>query len=169
MGVVTVKATAVSNADQLYPKILSAPYLTKGAIFCAAGTLEVGSGDSIGSLYRFARIPSGARIHNMEIFSDAIAQFSSAKVGLYTPQDQSGNAGGVVSDALFGSGIDLSVQQTEPYDVIFNNLGIENIEKRVWELLGLTADPCLFYDVTIKSVLQNGGTGTLSMRLEFAI
>ncbi len=105
----------------------------------------------------------------MEIFSDAITGFTSAKVGLYTPQDQSGNAGAVVSDNLFAASVDLSVAQTEPYDVIFNNLGIENIEKRVWELLALSADPQVFYDITIKSVTQSGGAGTLSMRLEYAI
>lgn len=169
MGVVTVKATAISNADQLYPKVLSAPYLTRGNILCAAGTLPVGASDSVGSLYRFCRVPSGARIHNMEIFSDAITGFSSASVGLYAPQDSAGNAGAVVNASLFGSGIDLSVAQTEPYDVIFNNLGISNIEKRVWELLALSADPQVFYDVTIKSVTQTGGAGNLSMRLEFAI
>lgn len=169
MGAVTVKSTAIGNADQLYPRVPSPPYLSKGSIFCAAGTLEVGVADSAGSLYRFVRLPSSARIHNMEIFSDAIAGFTSAKVGLYAPQDTSGNAGGLVSDALFGAAIDLSVAQTEPYDVIFNNLGIENMEKRIWELLGLTADPMVSYDVTVKSVTQSGGAGTLSMRLEFTI
>jgi hypothetical protein len=169
MGAVTVKATAISNADQLYPKVSSGAYLTKGSLFSAVGTLEVGASDSAGSVYRFARIPSGARVHSLDIFSDAIAGFTSASVGIYAPQDTSGNDGAAVSASLFGTGIDLSVAQTEPYDVVFNNLGIENMEKRVWELLGLSADPHVMYDVVIQSVTQTGGAGTLSMRLEYAI
>lgn len=169
MGAVTVKSTAISNADQLYPKVPVGSYLGKGELFSAAGTLEVGSNDSAGSLYKFARIPSGARLHELKIFSDAITGFSSAKVGLYNIQDTSGNDGAVASDNLFGSGIDLSVAQTEPYDVIFNNLGIENVEKRIWELLGLSSDPQVMYDITIKSVTQTGGAGTLSMIVAYTI
>jgi hypothetical protein len=169
MGAVTVKATAISNADQLSPKISSASYLGKSPVFGAVGTLAVGASDSAGSIYRFCRVPSGSRIHRMDIFSDAISGFSSATVGLYDIQDASGNAGAVVSGSLFASGVDLSVAQTEPYDVLFNNLSIANMEKRVWELLGLTADPFKFYDVSIVSVTQSGAAGNLSMSLEFVI
>jgi hypothetical protein len=169
MGAVTVKSTVISNADQLYPKIPSGPYLGKGPLYSAVGTLEVGAADSAGSVYRFARIPSGARLHELKIFSDAITGFTSGSVGLYAPQDQSGNAGASVSTALFGSGIDFSVAQTEPYDVIFNNLGIENVEKRVWELLALSSDPQVMYDIVIQSVTQSGGAGTLSMILAYTI
>lgn len=169
MGAVTVKATAITNADQAYPKVLSSGFLTKGPMFCAAGTLEVGVADSAGSVYRFARIPSGAKIHRMDLFSDAITGFSSASVGLYLPQDSAGTDGASVSAALFGTGLDLTAVQTEPYDVIFNNLDIANIEKRVWEMLGLTSDPFLFYDVVVKSITQSGGAGTLSMRLDYTV
>lgn len=169
MGAVTVKSTAITNADQLFPKVPSASYLGKGTLYSAVGTLEVGASDSAGSVYRLARIPSGARLHELKLLTDAITGFTSASVGIYAPQDQSGNAGAVVSSTLFGSGIDVSVQQTEPYDVIFNNLGIENVEKRVWELVGLTRDPQVFYDLAVVSVTQSGGAGTLSMIVAYTI
>ncbi len=169
MGVVNTKASAITNADAIYPYVLSAPYLTKGALFCAAGKVATTATDSAGSLYKFIRIPSGARIHNMEIFSDAITGMSSNTVGLYDIQDRSSNQGAAVSAALFATGIDLSVAQTEPYDVIFNNLGISNIEKRVWELLGLSADPFKFYDVTIVSTNGSTAIGNLAMRMAYTI
>lgn len=169
MGAVTIKSTAISNADQLYPKLSVPTYLGKGAVFSAVGTVAVGIGDTAGSVYRFCRVPSGARINRMDIFSDAMTGFSSGSVGLYDAQDQSGNAGASVSAALFGNTVDFSVAQTEPYDVIFNNLAITNIEKRLWELLSLTADPFKMYDVVIKSVTQSGASGNLAMRIEFVI
>lgn len=169
MGVVNTKATAITNMDQIFPRVQSSPTITKGSLFCAAGQLAVAATDSSGSVYRFCRIPSSARIHNLEIFSDAISGFTSGTVGLYNPQDSGGNAGAVVSGALFGTGIDFSVAQTEPYDVIFNNLSIANIEKRVWELLGLSADPFIPYDVCIVGTTLSSSSGNLAMRMAYAI
>src|SRR5690349_19912972 len=121
------KATGISNSDNSFPSIANSNYLVKGTMYCAAGTVEIAAADTSGQVYRFCRVPSGARIHGMRIFSDAISGATSATVGLYDKQDSSGGVGAVVSGSLFASGIDLSVQQTEPYDVIFNNLGIENV------------------------------------------
>ncbi len=169
MGAVTVKSTAISNADQLFPRLPVPTYLGNGDMLVATGVATVGVGDTAGSIYRLCRVSSGSRIHEMKITNTAMAGCTSCQVGVYRTADQSGNAGASVSAALFGTGIDLSVAQTEPYDVIFNNLGIENVEKRVWELLGLTSDPQVLYDVTIKSVTQSGAVGTLSMILAYAI
>lgn len=171
MGVVTVKSTYITNADTTPSPKLTSTYLGKGEVYSSIGTLAVGAADSAGSLYRFVRVPSGARINAIKIFSDAITGFTSAKVGLYNTQDSSGNAGAVAVDNLFASGVDLSVAQTEPYDVVFNNIGIANLEKRIWEYsaMSLTADPFLFYDVVIKSVTQSGGAGNLSLLCEYVV
>ena len=169
MGVVTVKSTAISNADQLYPRLPVAPYLSKGAVNAAVGVAAVGAADSAGSIYLLCRVPSGCRIHSMKIVNTAMSGFTSGQIGVYKTEDQSGNAGAVVSAALFGTGIDFSVAQTEPYDVLFNNLSVANAEQRVWESLGLSSDPQIMYDIAVTSVTQSGAAGTINMRLDFVI
>ncbi len=169
MATANTKATGISNADNSFPSISNSNYLVKGPMYCAAGTVEIAVADSSASVYRFCRVPSGARIHGMRLFSDAISGATSATVGLYDKQDSSGGQGAAVSASLFGSAIDLSVAQTEPYDVIFNNLGIENVEKRIWELLGLSADPMKLYDICVVGTTLSSSAGTVSMQIEYTI
>ncbi len=169
MGVANTKALAISNADQLYPKVLSASYLGKCAVYTAVGKVLVDAADSTGSVYRFARIPSGARIQRIDIFSEALSGLTAADVGVYNPQNEVGGDGAVVNDNLFADSVDLSVAQSEPYDVIFNNLGISNMEKRVWELLGLLKDPNVQYDLCITADTISSSAGYLAVRVEFVV
>jgi len=169
MGVANTKSTGITNSDAGFPSVHNNNFLVKGPMYCAAGTAAVVAADASGSVYRFARVPSGCRVHGMRIFSDAISGATSATVGLYNIQDTAGNQGAAVSAALFATGIDLSVAQTEPYDVIFNNLGISNVEKRLWELLGLSADPMIMYDICVVGTTLSSSSGNIAMQIEFTI
>lgn len=167
MATANTKSTGISNADATQPCIEGKPWIQGAPVKTAIGTVEVAAADDNASVYRFVRVPSGARIQRVELMSDAITGGTSYSAGLYKPA----SAGGAAVDAdFFAAGLDLSAGNTEPVDVTFNNvMGIENIEKRLWDLLGLTADPFIEYDICLTGDTVGTAAGTLSLRVEWVI
>lgn len=101
---------------------------------------------AINDVARMCTIRSSDRISAM--FVSAIAGTAVAvSVGLHAPG--AAHDGAVVSGGLFGSG--LVVAGTINRQEIFSQAVATNTWKRgqtIWELLGLTADPAVEYDVT---------------------
>jgi hypothetical protein len=111
-------------------------------------------------------------VNKIELMSDAITGGTDYNLGLYKT---AGNGGGVVSvasvdkDNLFADALDLSGGNTIPVDVTFDQIGIESIEDRVWELLGLSADPHTEYDLCLTGITVGTAAGTISLRVEYVL
>jgi hypothetical protein len=162
MAVVTLKSTAITNADAT-PVDLSAAYLTNGRVREAVGTVEITSGDSIGSTYRLARVWSGWRISELLESHDDNGTTATADLGLY----DIASAGGAVVDAdFFASAIVLNGGAVNAANITFESgvFNIDDIEKRIWEGLGLTEDPKKWYDLTLTLTAASDGTGTFSLQ-----
>lgn len=167
MAVANTKSTAIANADATQPRVQTQSWIERGSPIIAVGTVEVAVADDDNSVYRFARIPSGARVHKIELMSDAIAGATDYNLGLYKPAYTGGGA--VVDDNLFADALDFSSGNTIPVEVTFDQVDIANIEKRVWELLGLTADPHTEYDLALTGIVAGTGAGTISMRVTYIL
>lgn len=175
MAVANTKSTGVTNADARQPRVIGSSWIQGAQPTVAVGTVEVAADNDDNSVFRFVRVPSSARIHALELMSDAIAGGTDYNLGLYKPADV---AGGVVAkdvtglvdqDNLFADALDLSAGNTVPVDVTFGQIGIENIEKRLWELLGFTADPFTEYDICLTGITVGTGAGTISLRAEWVV
>ena len=165
MAVVTTKASAISDRDS-DPRALANSRLSKGQIFEGIGTLEAVSGDSIGSTYLFAQIPSNARISQVLLSSDAITTCA-GDVGIYKSTDD----GGTVVDAdFFASAASLASAQAN-VDVTHESgvYGIDAVEKPLWQALGLTSDPGILYDLVVTLTAAAGSAGTISMAVRYVI
>lgn len=125
-------------------------------------TLELVSGDSIGSTYRLLRLPSHFRPTSVRLSSDAITTCA-ADVGLY---QNATNGGLVASAALFGSAVSLATAQLLT-EVIAEATptDIDKAGKRLWERLGLTADPAVSYDLTLTLTAAAGSAGTVAVQV----
>lgn len=138
MAVVNTLSTSVTNNDGKY---LNPAYKGGGLVRQMTETLEVASGDSVGSTYRFFRVWSGWRVDSMVLWSDDIGTTTIADFGLY---DVAAVNGGAVVDAdFFGSAVSLKDGAVSNTDITYESavVAIENRPKRIWEQLGLTADP----------------------------
>jgi hypothetical protein len=144
-------------------------FLGKSAVYASVGKALVSSEDAIGSVYRLVRVPSQARLTRLQLVADEIIGFSSASLGLYNPQNDTGGDGAVVSADLFLKGLDFSEQMKGPLDVLFHGIGISGIEKRVWELLGLKVDPQISYDLCVTSYNTPSESGEIAVSVEFVI
>lgn len=119
------------------------------------GQVAVANGDSIASIFRLARVPSNARMSSLAVFCTAITS-AAANVGLYQTEAN----GGAVVDADFFIAAQTIASASPGLNVIGGNvLSPANREKRIWEALGLAADPQRNYDIalTLTAAATAGG------------
>jgi hypothetical protein len=167
MAVVTPKSTAITNLDALPQKRASSwNHGGDGKHYAAliAGT----NGDSIGSVYRFFRISSNMRAHALALFCDALTS-GAGDIGLYRT---AADGGAVVDQDFFASAVAMGTALNGT-DVTYesgnaaSNMGLSQAEKRIWEVMGLAADPGLEYDVAITLTTALGGSGNIVLRGSF--
>lgn len=166
MGVVNTKSAQITAADATQP-VAFANTLTTGAVLReSVDTLEVAAADSDTSVYRFMRIRSSHRLSQITLFNDAIAGGTNYDCGLYKTAHDGGAA---VSVHLFAATVDLTVATTLGIELLFYTLGIETIAYPVWQMLGLSSDPGIYYDICLTGNTVGTGAGTLSMRTRYVM
>lgn len=163
MAVVNTKSTVITNADAT-ARTLTSSKITGGMYLReAVGTVEVAAADDNDSVYRFVRVPSNARITSVERANDAITGGTDYNIGVHKT---AADGGAVVSDNLFGDAIDMSSAsafQDITYETTAAN--ISKVEQELWQLLGLTTDPGLMYDITATGIAVGSGAGTIALRV----
>jgi len=166
MAVVNTKATAISNADA-DPPVTNDPALEKGLMRECSGTVEVAAADSDNSVYRMCRVPSTARVTSILVGNDAITSGTAYDIGVY---DEAADGGAVIDANEFASGVDLSsaLAFTEYLNEAVAT-EIVDCEKPLWDKLGKTSDPNLFYDICLTGTTVGSAAGTISMKLKYVL
>ena len=161
MAVVAVKSTLITNADAL-PAVLNSPRVDGGFERIEVATAAITDTDSIGSTYRMFRVPSNAVVTDLRIYSPDIGTTTISDIGLYrTAKD-----GGAVVDAdFFASALSLKDGALNGTDVLHESavFSIANSGKELWDALGLTSDPSVFYDVAFTLTAAADATGTVKL------
>ena len=165
MATVNTKATNVTNPDST-PSKANPLHIHLARLYEIVGTVEVAVADSDASVYRMARVYSSWRISSVEVFNDAIQSGAVYDLGLYDIAD---NAGAVVSQELFASDVTMVSARSTPTELTYEATptNVDKIEKRLWELLGLTSDPGKWYDIAFTASTVGSGAGTISVRVRF--
>lgn len=162
MAVVNTKSTSITNVDA---GDLNPDYQTRGPLRESIATLEAVAADSVGSTYRFSRVWSGWRVADVILDSDDIGTTGAADFGLYRT---AGDGGAVVDADFFASAVVLNGGALANTNITHESgvVDLPNYGKRLWEQLGLSADPGLWYDVaaTLTGIADAGGTITLRVR-----
>lgn len=159
MAVAHRKSTALTNAD------------ATPAVFTTAG-LGVGGGrahgviayianaadDDATSVHRIARVPSNARLADINLTTGDASSAGAIDLGLYDVPTV--NAGAVVEVDLFADAFALTGGPFAKQSLIHQPDGdntIANAGKMIWELLGLTADPMKQYDIAVTVATTYNG------------
>lgn len=162
MAVVTVSAAPVANADAK-PIVRNSAKVAEGEILGSVGSVAVANGDSIASIYRMVRIKSGCRMNSLQLVCDAITG-AAADIGLY----QTPGRGGAVVDADFFTAAQSLATATQGIQVAHGNiLKAGNIGLRVWEALGLSADPGIEYDIALTLTAAATAAGNAALKADF--
>lgn len=161
MAVEARKSSLVTNADAV-PAVLNNPRVDGGFERIEVATVAVTNADSTGSTYRMFRVPSNAVMTDLRIYSPDIGTTTIADIGLYrTAKD-----GGAVQDAdFFASALSLKDGALNGVDVLHEAavFTIANSGKELWDALGLTSDPSVFYDVALTLTGDADATGTVKL------
>ena len=88
-----------------------------------------------------------------------------ADLGLYRT---AADGGAVVSAGLFATAQSVAAANAAGISLRFEADDVANVEKRIWELLGLSADPNLEYDVALTLTAAISASGTLALQGVFS-
>lgn len=168
MAVEALKSSVITNMDAT-PLVLSNARLAAAQLREAIGTVQATASASIASTYRLCRVPSNARISQVILSCDAFDTTGAADVGVYQTAD---NGGAVVDADFFASAVVLTTAL--PNTAVTHEsgvFGIEDVEKPLWEALGLTADSMRDYDIALTLTAANGAGATpdVTLRVQYAI
>lgn len=162
----STKSTEVTNADAT-PPVKTHVSISHGRLHEKVATVEIAAADANDHEYRMVRVHSSWRIGEITRYNDAIQSGNDYNVGLFDIAD---NGGAVVNENLFADAITLVsasvVGVSEMYEA-GGGIGVEDIQQRLWEMLGLSSDPGKWYDLTYKGVAVGSGAGTLSVRVRY--
>lgn len=169
MAVVALKSTVVTNATA-NPPVPNWAGNTNGNVRSKQALFTVTSGNSVGSTYRLFRIKSSDRLESLLLYCPDIGTAGTFDIGLYDTNDV--NAGAVVDVDFFCSAVDFHSGAVNGLDLTFEAAAagglIANAEKRIWEALGLTADPFKNYDIVATLATADAdGTGTGLFRMQY--
>lgn len=171
MAVVFTKSTQLTNRDAT-PRTINNPGVTAGMVQQASATLEVANGDSIASIFRMVQIPSNAVGELVKLYCDAITS-AAGDIGIY----RSVADGGAVVDVDFyasaqsiASAIATGTEVQHEADAADAGagFGLADLEKPLWQRLGLTADPGVVYDIAVTLTAAATAAGTLGLRVYYA-
>lgn len=165
MAVVTTKAAAITNRDST-PIVFSNARGVRAPVQKASGLVTAANGDSANSKYIFCSIPSNAMVKDVLVSCPDIGTTTAMDVGIYrTTKD-----GGAVVDAdFFASAVSLSGGALNKSSIVNEAavFTVANMEKPLWEALGLAADPFLDYDVVGTLTGAADAAGAIFLEVDY--
>jgi len=165
MAIVAVKSAQITNADAT-PMRINPAYQANSRIRGAVGVAAFANGDSAASVYRILRVRSNDRVERLFLDMDAGGAGAVADFGLYkTAAD-----GGAVVDADFFASAVAIAAAARAVDITRESgaVTVALMEKRIWEQLGLTADPQLEYDVAATLTVATAAAGNMALSAQIA-
>lgn len=173
MATAIVKSLAITNRDAS-PQVYSNANLSKGALLEAVGTCEIASTQDLGSTYIMASVPSNARISQLLFSCDDVGTTGLADIGVY---QTTANGSAVVDADFFASAVDMNAAALNAVDVTNEadpadaaaGYGKADIEKPLWQALGLSADSNRFYDIVLTTTEASTTAGTLTLKVRYVV
>lgn len=162
MATVNRNSNVIANAVAV-PRVANNPQAGGASqLFEVAGLVTCAADDSATSVHRFVRVPSNARI-SQALFSTRLASSAgNLDIGVYQTSE---NGGAVVDADLFASAIAITTPDSLNLDVTYESGQFTFAESimPLWEVLGLTSDPCREYDIAGTITTNYNGAATTQM------
>lgn len=166
MAVVTVKSTQITNRDAL-PRVPNNARICGEQVRHARDVVTITNGDSATSKYLICPLPSKAVPISVRVSSPDIGTTTTFDIGLYRNTVD----GGAVVDADFFTAAKVvnagAIAKSESLNG--NVVSLANSLKAIWDLLGLTADPGVDYDVVLTLVGAADATGLVLIEIDYTI
>lgn len=157
MAVVNTNSGQIANAVAV-PSVINTAQLADGRLRSKRAVVSAVSGDSIGSTYRFFRVKSNDIVNQLLLSCTAITTCA-GDVGLYDVN------GGAVVDADFFAAAQSLAAALSNSDITRGSgvVTVANMEKPIWQALGLSSDPQKEYDVVVTLTAAAGSAGDIGL------
>lgn len=148
-----------TNSTQASTKVAT------GRLKESIGRIAVDNAEAIASILRCFSVHSSWRVSEILLYCTAITTCA-GDIGLYDLPTV--NAGAEVDKDLFATAQSLA-SALDGTNVLreATTITIANLEKPIWQLLGLTADPGKWYDVAITLTAAAGSSGDVALKGRF--
>lgn len=155
MTVDAIKAAFITDAIAV-PRVLNLPH-RRGRLREGIGYVAPTAAAEAASKYFMFRVPSKARMSELLLTAADFTTAGAVDIGLWRTAE---DGGAVVDQDYFCSALDLSggpfARSNQMLESAVNT--IANSEKPIWEILALTTDPNVEYDVVaVVTTAFNGG------------
>ena len=159
-----VDSTLISNRAAT-PRVANDPWTNAVLKTTGLGLLEVSTSETSTAQLRFCRVRSNAVVRQVNLYCDAVSTSGAIDIGLYQTDDN----GSAVVDADFFASAQVVTSALTGSNVAHESAvyGIEDLEKPLWEALGLSADPQIDYDVVGTVTTNMGGAGTIGVEVVY--
>lgn len=168
MATVSVSSTQITNRDAS-PRVRSNSRISRSPLLCSMGVCATGAADDIGSKYKLCSVPSNARIAQVLLSCTSLGTAGAANIGLWRTTDD----GGAVVDADFFASAVVLTSALSNSDVTTEanstGLGKDDMEKPLWEALGLSVDPKIDYDVVAQLSAATVDAGAIALQVTYQI
>ena len=159
-----IDSTLISNRAAT-PRVANEPWNDAKLKTTGAGIIEVSTATDAADELRFCRVRSNALVKRVLLSCDAVAVGGAMDVGVYRTDDD----GGAVVDADFFASAQVVTTALVDSNITHESgiYGIEDRDQPLWEALGLSADPQIWYDIAGTVTTDMGGAGTLVLEVEY--
>ncbi len=170
MSAENLKSSAITNATAV-PLVKTNANVSGGLMKEAVGYIVPAAAAEANSTYRFCRVPSNCRISAVLISAVDFTTAGNVDVGIY----QTAENGGLVVDAdLFASALDLAASAGAvlgdfPIQYESGEYTFAEAETMLWQVLGLSADPCIEYDVVAKVTTAFNGGQPMLLKVRYVV
>lgn len=163
-----VNSTWITNAVAT-PKVLTDSNKSVGRAMVAKSAATVSATQADDDTIRLVRVPSNARIDAVLLSTGDATTAGAINIGVWQTAD---NGGAVVDVDLFASALALTGGPFNRSDQTFESGEYTHAEsaKPLWEVLGLSADPCREYDIVAEvSTTGNGMDTTIVLEVHYTV
>lgn len=167
MAVVNKLSAALAQRDGVPSQLNSNAAPTKlatGRVKESIGVIAVANGDSVASVLRFFSVHSSWRVSAVLLTCSAITA-AAADIGLYDLPTR--NAGAVVDADFFSAAQSLATAVASQNVLAGNVVTVDKLEWPIWRLLGLAADPGVYYDVAATLTAGATAAGNVALKGHF--
>lgn len=150
MATVSISSTVITNRDAAL-QVKSNSRISRANVQSSIGRITSSAADDIGSKYKMCVVPSNARMSDLLLSCASTGTAGAADIGLYRT---TADGGAVVDADFFASAQSIATALAKTSVLLEANganasLGKDDLEKPLWEAIGLSADPKCDYDIVM--------------------
>ena len=149
-----------TNISNITDKVKNDNRSDGGRVRIKSAVAAVAASPGAGTTYRLFQVNSGEKVSSIRVISTGVTAASDANVGVYESTGTS-TIGADVDENIFVDAIDLSSALPGLVESVFDVTTVDKANEAIWELLGLSEDPDVTYDVVITVISASTGTGTI--------